>query len=411
MGNEGFLSLLAQINRNDKDFRVYRIWYKDIIKSFGLKSAQSYQFLRDAAKGLMGKVFYVTNVEKGQQRETQYHIIRTVNYLLEGEKGGENQEYIDITIDPEMKPLLLQLGSNYLGESGENFTAYNLNNVIKLGAYHIRIYELLKQYQKIGHRQMRIEEIKRMLEISKEYPLFGNFFQKIIKPSVKAINKHTDLTITKLEKVKEGRKVVALYFEFKGDRLEKLPKKEIPPFINLLPNKETEEPKSAKDLIFIQYQEVVVKDFGVTPTVFLSLLENVAAAEIEQAIRVTRRMRANQEIKKNVAGFFVKALLEGYTDPKEEVRKKKIAKEQASLEQVQLINNRIRAVVEANPAITQQAIIAIKQNPAWQKQLEEKASLLGRSLELEDYRQDPTLRTWMMSMIVELAKEQFTDLL
>ena len=177
-----FLSVLTQIKRSDEDFRVYRIWYKDLIKSFGLKSAQSYELLREAAKGLMRKVFYVTSVERGQRRETQYHIIRSANYLMEGEKGGDNQEYIDITIDPEMKPLLLQLGSNYRGENGENFTAYDLNNVIKLGAYHVRIYELLKQYQSIGHRRMEVVEMKRMLEITKEYPLFGNFFQKVIKP-------------------------------------------------------------------------------------------------------------------------------------------------------------------------------------------------------------------------------------
>lgn len=403
-----FLSVLAQIKRNDEDFRVYRIWYKDLIKSFGLKSAQSYKLLRKAANGLMGKSLYVTNMEQGQRRETQYHIIRTVNYLMEGEKGGENQEYLDITIDPEMKPLLLQLGSNYRGESGENFTAYDLNYIIKLGAYHVRIYELLKQYQTIGHRRMKVEEIKRMLEITTEYPLFGNFFQKVIKPSVKAINKHTDLTITKLEKIKEGRKVVALYFEFNGNLIEPILKKDLASLS--LPTKRAKS-SSKKDELFNKYQAVVVNSFGVTPTVFLSLLDSMEEQEIEQAIRVTRRMKATNEIKKNVAGFFIKALKEGYTDTKEELRKKKAAQKEEDLARVQAINNRIREVVESNPAITEQAIAAAGKRKGWQKQILAKEQELGRPLVLEDYRQDVILRKLVMTMIIELAKDQFGDLL
>ena len=31
-----FISVLAQINREDEDFKVYRIHYKDVIKNFNL---------------------------------------------------------------------------------------------------------------------------------------------------------------------------------------------------------------------------------------------------------------------------------------------------------------------------------------------------------------------------------------
>ncbi len=37
-----FLSVLSNIRRDDEDFKVYRIWYREVIKSFGLKSGQSY---------------------------------------------------------------------------------------------------------------------------------------------------------------------------------------------------------------------------------------------------------------------------------------------------------------------------------------------------------------------------------
>ena len=76
-----FLSVLSYIRREDEDFKTYRIWYRDVIKTFGLTSGQSYGFLRDASRSLMRKVFNVSNEENGFQRETEYHIIRSVNFL------------------------------------------------------------------------------------------------------------------------------------------------------------------------------------------------------------------------------------------------------------------------------------------------------------------------------------------
>lgn len=447
-----FLSVLSQIHRSDEDFKVYRIWYKDVIKSFELRSAQSYELLRNAAKGLMRKVFYLSDYVDGKRRETEYHIIRSVNYLAEGEKVDDSQEYVDITIDPDMKPLLLQLGDAYVGGKkikGENYTAYDLRNVIKLGAYHIRIYELLKQHQRIGHRTLDIEEVKRMLEITSEYPLFGNFFQKVIKPSVRAINENTDLTITNLEyeevngkidwkkvnwdnlKVKEGRRVVALHFRFREKDKEemdllrgigiqkKLKFKRNEPII--LEEKASLE-ESMVDRLFSKYQETVVQKFGVTPTVFMKLLNGTSEEQVEQAIRVTRRMNAQNEIKKNIAGFFIKALREGYTDPKEEARKKQIEKankakvieeQLVALEEEKsiLINDKIKALVGENPEITNQAIEKMKKNEYVGGIILQKEEELGRSLVLEDYRQDVVLRNLVKRYIIELKPKDFENIL
>lgn len=428
-----FLSVLAQINKDDEDFAVYRIWYKDVIKAFNLKSAQSYDFLRNAAKELMRKVFYVTNVSNGVKRETEFHIIRSVNYLKEGEKMSDNQDYIDITIDPEMKPLLLQLGNNYKGVKGENFTSYDLQNVVKLGAYHIRIYELLKQYQKIGRRTLRVAEIRRMLEITTEYPLFGSLYQKVIKPSVKAINKYTDLNVTGVEKIKEGRSVAALRFEFVGKSDNQSPG-----------NKKTELNKQATiafpnsqistklglpedDLVdapFEQFQNRVVQKFGVTPTVFLKLTKEYSKEQIEQAIRVTNRANFNQQIKSSVAGFFINALKQGYTDQKEEAQKqakvKKIKQQQQQelnikiehlkQEREKAINDEIRDIIEKSPEVTAKAIETINASAIAKLIIERKELSLGRKLNVEDYRQDKTLRDFVKGKIIDLYSENFNPL-
>ncbi|MBK8566796.1 MAG: RepB family plasmid replication initiator protein [Saprospiraceae bacterium] len=422
-----FLSVLSFIRREDEDFKTYRIWYKDVIKTFGLTSGQSYGFLRDASRSLMRKVFNVSNEENGFQRETEYHIIRSVNFLSEGEKGRgvEYQEYIDITFDPQMKPMLLQLQ--------RNFTAYDLRNVVKLGTYPVRIYELLKQYESIGERTLGFEEMKRMFELSEEYPLFGNFFQKVIAPSVREVNLHTDLNITKVEKLKEGKKITALRFVFQRKTEEELrtargeligKSLEIP-----FPNpsaKETsmERPETEKDKLFNLFHADVVQKFGVTPSVFMELLDGCTEEQVAQAIRVTRRAKAQNQIKSSIAGFFVQALKGGFTDPKEEELKRRATEEQqmAKREEIRLkletlkgelagnINDKIRELTTANPDLTNQAIEALYENPVSKSVIDEQEKTLFRELTIEDFRQERILREMVKAKIVELERDNFSPL-
>ena len=146
-----FLSILSCIRREDIDFQTYRIWYSDVVDVFNIKSHQSYDLLRGGVKNLMRKTLHVNYQEGGFTREKEYHIIRSTDYLKEGQSGDgiKNQEYIDVTIEPEMKPLLLQLQ--------KNFTAYDLRHVSRLSAQSVRIYELLKQYESLEGRLLDIE--------------------------------------------------------------------------------------------------------------------------------------------------------------------------------------------------------------------------------------------------------------
>lgn len=421
-----FLSVLSHIRREDEDFKTYRIWYRDVIKTFGLTSGQSYGFLRDAARSLMRKVFNVSNEENGFQRETEYHIIRSVNFLSEGEKGRgvEAQEFIDITFDPQMKPMLLQLQ--------RNFTAYDLRNVVKLGTYPVRVYELLKQYESIGERTLGFEEMKRMFELTDEYPLFGNFFQKVIAPSVRDVNLHTDLNITKMEKLKEGKRVVAVRFVFqrksedelrtaRGEMIGKPLEIPFPP--------QQKEPldhgaETVRDRLFNRYHVDVVQKLGVTPSVFLELLDGCTEEQVEQALRVTRRAKAQNQIKTSVAGFFVYALKSGYTDPQEEAHKRKLAEERQNKirdeirlrfetlkeELVGRVNDKIRELTGANPELTVQAIQALYQNPISKTVIDEQERAAQRPLDIEDFRQDRILREMVKAKIVDLEKHRFAQL-
>ena len=426
-----FLSVLAQIRREDDDFKVYRVWYKDIVKTFGLKTHQSYDMLREGAKKLMNKSFYVQYEDKGKPRETQYHILRKLDYSTQSKEGGreDQQEYIDLTIEQEMKPFLLQLQ--------KSFTTYELRNVTKLGAYPMRFYELLKQYEVIGNRLLKFEELKRMFELEKEYPRFPNFFQKIIQPAVRDINKFTDLEITEVEKVKEGSKISSVRFYFRHKNQEELeilrgerPAVIQPSLFDDTPPQYSDPTKpqilleTEPDRLFSLFYSRVVENMGVTPLVFADLVKQYNEEQISQAVRVTNRAKINGMIKTNMSGYFVQALKQGYTDQKEEADKKKVKEDKAKKdnqrqdalrvledEKEMMLKDRIRELVSENPKLTEQAIVFLQNNTYTKPMIEVIAKNLKRALTIEDYRQEVQLRDWVIKTIVEQYKEAFADIL
>jgi plasmid replication initiation protein len=459
-----FLSVLAQIHKDDKDFQVYRIKYKDIIKMFGLSSKQSYGFLREGASSLMKKVLYITSLENGVEVETQYHLIRTIRYLKELNENKEevfleNQEYIDVTVDPDMKPLLLQLRDQ------GGFTFYELKNVIKLTAYGLRIYELLKQYQKIGWRKLSVEEIKRTFELETEYPLFGHFYSRVIAPSVKEINKYTDLQVDEPEKIKEGKKVVALLFTFrkkesnfiaepeptidfkneveavfetiasnaKSPQQQKEQEIEMPsPVAEVvevtrpLPSQVPEPVKSPdpSEALYNEFEADVIKGFGVTPFVLVNLIQTYDAEQIRKQIRITKRKRGTGEAI-NIAGFFVNAVKSDYNDPEEAKEEKKRAQErekaqkkQALREELQELvvwviqqeNNTVRKLLANDEGLRLRAIEYAKKvitnSPRLQKGILEKNYDL-ETLDLMFWKEDKLLHTQFIEAIKKLEPKAF----
>jgi len=123
--------------------------------------------------------------------------------------------------------------SEYLFELREKFLAYHIKNIIPMRSkYAIRLYELLKQYEKIGERTFSIDEFREKIgtrvyvvdsrsqekEILKdEYKQFIDLRRRVIETAIKEINKYTDIEITDVEYIKRGRggKVQFLTFKFK----------------------------------------------------------------------------------------------------------------------------------------------------------------------------------------------------
>lgn len=424
-----FLSLIACIDKNDDDEKIYRIWFKDIKNNFKLKSHQSYSYLRDAAKSMANKSVYIGWMNDEFRRGRLHRIIRFVDYLEKGQdskRGVSSQEYVDVSIDKDIKPYLLDIKKNYDPKT-TRYTSYDLRNVIKLKSYGTRIYELLKQFEFAGARTIAVQDLKDMFEITNEYPRFSNFYQKVIKSSIDSINKYTDLRIPSVEKIKQGRRVAALKFiiESKSHREVSLlmGDRDLELFDSVDEPLLEEDNYTPTDLLFNEYEGVVVRSFGVTPSSFIKILstEQYQKKDIDQAIAVTRRAKYEQKIKASVAGFFLKALKEGFTDEVEERKKKEAerAKQKEEL-QKQLIdlkeqragemNKRIRQITEEDENVTLSAIQLIRDNPLTVSIVIQKEKDAGRPLEIEDFRADEQLRVMVITNIVNQQADRFKDI-
>jgi hypothetical protein len=109
-----------------------------------------------------------------------------------------------------MKPFLLQLQTQFL--------MYDVRNILQLqSSYSVRIYELLKQYEKIGKRTFSIDDLKETLAVMDKYPLYANFKQRIIIKAQEDLEAYTDIRFS-FEEVKKGRSIHSIVFTIKSNK-------------------------------------------------------------------------------------------------------------------------------------------------------------------------------------------------
>lgn len=194
------LCLASNIQPTDSDFKTYTLPIKEFNKLLGLKGNAKYAELRQITRELMQKVFEVRINKKVIQ-------VAWLSYVAYNESEGT----IDIRFDPFLRPYLLELK--------REFTSYKLENVVKLkSSYAIRIYELLKQYEKLEERSFLLTDLRKILGVEGIYPAYGNFKQRVLIPAQRELKRKTDINF-EIEEIKVGRKVERVKFVIlKGNR-------------------------------------------------------------------------------------------------------------------------------------------------------------------------------------------------
>lgn len=197
------LSVISKINRDDKDFERYRVHIQDF-KNLLDKQGLTYNRIRNTAKTLKAK-----NIEF--ETDTGHHQTSYFTDIF----TYKNQGYMDCYISPFLKPYLLQLK--------REFTVYDIRNIINCKSVHsIRIYQLLKQYEKIGNRTIRLADLKLILGMDKDqYPRWTNFKARILETARKELKKYSDIYF-EYETKRQGRLIDKITFTIKKQRQQRL---------------------------------------------------------------------------------------------------------------------------------------------------------------------------------------------
>ena len=210
------ITLLSFISPSDEDFKDYEIKISDFKEIIGIKSNTVYSNIRYVLRSLQGRVIEIPKTNE---------MIGWFSYSRYIEESGT----IIIRFDKALKPHLLSLK--------EQFTQYKIFIVAQFQSYYtIRIYTLLKQYEFLGERDIKLIELREILGINKnQYPKFYDFRRRIInqaKREFETLDKETgayksDITFD-LETFRTGRKITDLKFIIKKQKIKETRKIEDP---------------------------------------------------------------------------------------------------------------------------------------------------------------------------------------
>lgn len=192
-----FSIYLSKINAREKATRVVRFPLSDFQRIMEL-GRMNIQHIKQITDSLLMNIVHLPD-EKGGYTSFQLFKKCTIS------QDDYGEWYVEIDAHDDALPLMFDFKKEY-------FT-YELWNALRLkSANQVRMYEILKQYEKLGKRELRITELRELLGIAtNEYPRFGDFKNRVLNPCQQALAENTDIKF-EYNLLKKGAKVVAIEF-------------------------------------------------------------------------------------------------------------------------------------------------------------------------------------------------------
>lgn len=204
-----FSIYLSKINPFDISTRVVRFSVEDFqrIMSFGRVNIAQ---LRSCTDSLLCKLVHVPD-EDGRGLRT-FQLFKEC-YLFQDD---DEKWYIEIDAHDKALPLMFDFKNRYF--------KYELWNALRLKSPNqLRMYEILKQYEHIGKREISVCELKELLGIGKkEYSDrtgWSNFKKKVLDSCQQALKENTDISYTyERGQTGQGGKWVTIVFNIKKNK-------------------------------------------------------------------------------------------------------------------------------------------------------------------------------------------------
>lgn len=216
------LIMLAIINARESGQGItadskLEIHASDYAKLFNVSADASYKALREAVNNLFNRQFsYTAEYKKtGKVGIVRSRWVSRIFYV-------DDLALLEITFAPDVVPLITRLE--------EQFTKYEAKQVAHLTSkYATRLYELLIAWREVGKvPQLELREFRNRLGlVDNEYTAMSDFKKRVLEPSIKQVNEHTDITVT-YEQHKKGRIISGFSFKFKQKQQPKIEDKRDP---------------------------------------------------------------------------------------------------------------------------------------------------------------------------------------
>ncbi len=187
-----FSIYLSKINPRDTSTRVVKFPLEAFRKIMELGKDMNINHFRLVIRHLLQQIVEVPN-ESGYGY-TAFQLFKECTL----DKDEYDEWYVTIDAHDKALPLMFDFKNRY-------FT-YELWNALQLKSTNqIRMYEILKQYENLGKREISVAELRELLGIaSTEYSRWERFKVRILDSCQQALAENTDITYT-YEKGKSGK--------------------------------------------------------------------------------------------------------------------------------------------------------------------------------------------------------------
>jgi plasmid replication initiation protein len=191
---------ISKIKQDDDAGNFYDIRLSDFQKVCGTDADESYSHVKAWIKRLADKSWWM------QERRSE-SLVRWFSSV----KLFPGSDLIQVKFHEEMFPYLFRLAEQ-MRDNGRFYTGYTFRYVLPMkSTYSVRLYELIKSYQKNNVKWMfKLDDLRKLLDCQC-YNRFPDFRRYALQPAVKEINLYTDIKLDYVL-VKDKRKVTAIEF-------------------------------------------------------------------------------------------------------------------------------------------------------------------------------------------------------
>ena len=192
-----FFSICAKMK--DKGLSKVQFTFEDLRELCAYKPTSIKRF-SDDLEAVYNKMLQLTY-------RTEEAGIREKFVLFTGYRIDENNQTVDISVNPELAYIVNELSSEFTKFELQEFTGIR-------SSYAKTMYRLLKQYRSTGFYIVKIEDFREILSIPNSYQM-SDIDKQVLKPIKNELSEFFDSLKIKKIKARKGNRIAMIEFRFK----------------------------------------------------------------------------------------------------------------------------------------------------------------------------------------------------